>query len=234
MNTFIDSVATGNMQASIQTLAERTGGRAIINTNDIGLGMSRVAQDLHTYYSLGFNSAHGEDERYHTLEVRLKNKPRAYTVRHREGYRGKPVATAMVEGTVSALRYRYESNPLRVEIVPSAGERYDEENYSVPILVRIPLKEVVFIPREQIQMARVRVFFSVMDEKGRTSPVQQALVPIEVPVGELEEALDKFYTYEARLLMRPGRHAVAVGVRDEVGARSSFVTGQASVGPSDR
>jgi len=233
MNTFIDSVAIGNLQASIRTLAERTGGRAVVNANDIGLGMSRIAQDLHTYYSLGFNSAHGEDARYHRLEVRLKDRPRGYTVRHREGYRGKPVATAMVEGTVSALRYRYESNPLGIALEAQPGSPHDEENFSVPLLVRIPLKEIVFLPHEKIHRARVRVFFSVMDDSGRTSEVRQAAVPIEVPAEDLGEALEKFYTYEARLLMRPGNHAVAVGVRDEIGATSSFVTGQVYVSSTE-
>ena len=145
---------------------------------------------------------------------------------------GQPVATAMIEGTVSALRYRYESNPLEVTIQPEQGTAHDEGNYSVPVLVRIPLGKLVLLPREQIHVANVRVFLSVMDESGRTSDVQQAYVPIEIPADEVEEALGKFYTYEARLLMRPGRHAIAVGVRDEIGAVSSFVTGGVTVGPS--
>ena len=69
-----------------------------------------------------------------------------------------------------------------------------------------------------------------MDEGGDVSDIQQAVVPIEIPATELEEALGKHYTYETGLLMRPGRHAVAVGVRDEMGATSSFVTGQVDVG----
>jgi VWFA-related protein len=230
LNTFIDSVATSNLQASILTLAERTGGRAIINANDIGRGMKRIAQDLETYYSLGFNSAHGEDARYHTLEVRLKDKPRGYSVRHREGYRAKPLSTFMIEATESALRYRYERNPLGVRIDLQPSTRYDEKSFAVPVLVHLPLDQIVLIPRGEFHVANLRLYFSVMDEGGDVSDIQQAVVPIEIPATELEEALGKHYTYETGLLMRPGRHAVAVGVRDEMGATSSFVTGQVDVG----
>jgi VWFA-related protein len=226
----VDSIRTTNLQASIRSLAERTGGRAIVNTNDVGPGLARVAEDFETYYSLGFDSTHGGDGKYHALEVKLTNAPRGYSIRHREGYRDKPVATRMIEGTLAALRYRSERNPLGIRLDLEAGVPHDEENFAVPVLVRIPLDQVVLLPRAQVHTARLSLFFSAMDEEGRTSEVQRAELPIEIPAADLDAALGKFFTYETSLLMRSGRHAVAVGVRDEIGARSAFVTNQILVG----
>jgi VWFA-related protein len=236
LNLFVDQVASDNLQASIQYLAERTGGRAIVNANDISAGLDRVADDLGTYYSLGFVSAHQGDGRYHTIEVRLKEKDKAkgHIVRHREGYRDKPVWTRMTEGTLSSLRYRYERNPLDIDLDLGASRRHDQGDFEVPILVRIPLGKVVLIPRGELYRASLRVFFSAMDEKGGISDVQQAAVPIEIPPEELETARQKYYTYEVRLLMRAGQHRVAVGVRDEIGAEISFVTRQVQVGGQAR
>jgi VWFA-related protein len=234
LNLFVDQVASDNLQASIQYLAERTGGQAIINANDISAGLDRVADDLGTYYSLGFVSAHKGDGRYHTIEVRLKETARGRIVRHREGYRDKPVWTRMTEGTLSSLRYRFERNPLDIDLEVGAARRHEQGDFEVPILVRIPLGKVVLIPRGELHRASLKLFFSAMDEKGGISDVQHSEVPIEIPSEELETARKKYYTYEVRLLMRAGQHRVAVGVRDEIGAESSFVTRQVQVGGQAR
>ena len=44
---------------AVRALAERTGGTAIVNTNDVGPGLERVATDFDTYYSLGYASPAG-------------------------------------------------------------------------------------------------------------------------------------------------------------------------------
>ena len=53
---------------------------------------------------------------------------------------------------------------------------------------------------------------------------------IEVPESELERALDSTFAHEVTLAMRPGRHRIAVGVRDEIGAEESFVSRQIALG----
>ncbi len=228
LDSFVDSIATANLQTSIRYIAERTGGAAIYNMNDIGLGLERVATDLANYYSLGFQPVDGGDRRYHRIEV--KTRDRSLTVRHREGYRSKPVNERMADTTLSTLRYGFESNPLEVALDLGRGTARDGESYEVPILVRIPLDKVVLVPRETAHEARLEVFISAMDERGGTSEVSRAAVPISIPDADLPEALGKHFTYEARLLMRRGRHRVAVGVRDELGATASFVTRGLQVG----
>ncbi len=228
LDSFVDSVATANLQSSIRYIAERTGGAAIYNVNDIGLGLERVADDLENYYSLGFQPAHGGDRRYHRIEVKTKDPSLA--VRHREGYRSKPASQRMADTTLSTLRYGFESNPLEVALDLGPGAPHDGDSYAVPILVRIPLGRIVLVPRETAHEARLEVFVSAMDERGATSEVSRAAVPITIPDADLPAALDKHFTYEARLLMRRGRHRVAVGVRDEIGATASFVTRGLQVG----
>ena len=54
--SLIDSVLNSNRQSTIQLMAERTGGRAIINTNRFGPDLTRIATDFRNYYSLGYSS----------------------------------------------------------------------------------------------------------------------------------------------------------------------------------
>ena len=226
LDSFVDSVATENLQAPIRYIAERTGGTAIFNTNDIGPGLDRVATDFHSYYSLGFPAT--GDQRYHKIEVKVKQK--GYVVRHREGYRAKPAAARMVDGTISSLRYGYQRNPLDITLQLGRATPHEKGTFEVPISVQIPLASVLLVPRETMREARVTVFFTAMDAKGEVSDVRQAVVPINIPNEDIESALEQYYSYKASLLMRAGKHVVAVGVRDELGANSSFVTKSIQVG----
>lgn len=228
LDSFVDSVSSDNLQSSVRFLAERTGGSAIVNVNDIGAGLSRVAADFSTYYSLGFPSSHSGDGRYHTIEVKLKQK--GYVARHREGYRDKPVSARMEDSTLSSLKYGYQRNPLAVDLLIGQGVPYDGDYYAVPILIKIPLRNIVLIPRETVHEARAKVFLTAMDDSGDVADVQQSTIRIKIPIDELEAAMQQYYSFEARLLMRPGNHKVAVALRDEFGGIYSVITKYVQVG----
>ena len=226
---FADDMHQDNLQSSIQYIAERTGGTAIVNVNDIGNLLGRVGADFKTYYSLGYSPARAGDGRYHEIEVKVARK--GLTVRHRDGYRDKPVSQRMSERTASSLRHGVQSNPLGVGIRVGAVSPYDNDNYVVPFLIRIPLDKIVLIPRESVHEGRLQVYFTAMDEDGGVAEVQRDQISIQIPQQELEAARSKFYTYEAKLLMRPGKHLFGAGIHDELGAVASFVTTSVAAGP---
>ena len=68
----------------LRVLADETGGRATVNTNDLRGGLSRVLDDSGGYYLLGYVSPHGDDGKFHTITVRT-TRPQV-DVRVRKGY----------------------------------------------------------------------------------------------------------------------------------------------------
>jgi VWFA-related protein len=91
-----DQLAQQMLDASIQNLdsqsgmvflAQETGGFAVLNNNDLDLGVQQVLRDNQMYYLLGFDP---EDEqfngRYHTIRVRVKRP--GLRVRTRGGFYG--------------------------------------------------------------------------------------------------------------------------------------------------
>ncbi len=228
LGPFVDSVYQSNLQAPLQMLAEATGGQAIINTNNVLPGLTRVAEDFNSYYSLGYMPAHGGDGRYHKIEVKVKGK--GMRVRHREGYRDKAPDTRMSEATLAALNYGYESNPLGVEIETGRPQRRDDGLYVVPLLVRVPIGRLVLVPRGAVHEARLRFFVAAMDDEGNTSDVQNLPVPVQVKSGDVETAVTQYYAYTVQLLMRPGPQRAAVGVRDDLAATSSILYRTLNVG----
>jgi VWFA-related protein len=72
-------------QDTLRILAEETGGRAIVNQNDLRPGLRQMLDDASGYYLLGYNSsAAPTDGEFHEIEVRLKRE--GLRVRAREGY----------------------------------------------------------------------------------------------------------------------------------------------------
>lgn len=75
-----------NRTESLRTLAVNTDGLAIVDTNDLDGGFRRIADDLTSYYLLGYYSTNSKlDGKYRKITVRVKRP--GVDVRARRGYR---------------------------------------------------------------------------------------------------------------------------------------------------
>ena len=221
--TALDAATTSNMNSSLQYLAEKTGGKAILNTNNFLPGLDALARDFRGYYSLGYTPAHSGDGRYHTIEVRVRRK--GLEVRHREGYRDKPDHLRMSESTMSTLRWRIDNNEHGLELMfRPAGSPAEPGQTAVRLVVEIPLDSIVLVPRASIHLGQLKLYLAIRDAEGRVAAVKEVPVRIEIDSSEIEHALTQSYAYSIDLLMRSGRQRVAIGMLDEFGADQSFVS----------
>ena len=76
------------LNASLDTLrviADNTDGRAILNRNDLAVGMQQIIRDASAYYLLGYTSTQAPtDGKFHKIEVKVAR--RGVDVRARKGY----------------------------------------------------------------------------------------------------------------------------------------------------
>ena len=83
--TFTTLSMVAENQDILQSVAEGTGGRAFLNTNDIRGAIRRAADDARMTYVLGYYPTNEVwDGRFHRVEVKV-NRP-GVEVRHRKGY----------------------------------------------------------------------------------------------------------------------------------------------------
>jgi len=225
----VDRAKRLNYQSPLLSMADETGGIAIVGTSNFRGGFDRVAQDFDTYYSLGYVAGHGGDGRYHEIDVRVAGR-KDLKVRFREGYRAKTPAVWMSERTTAMLNYDLDSNPLGLAMELGQPTPAQDGRYAVPIVVSIPIRNVTLIPQAEFHLGRMKLFVSATDDRGRVAEVGDQPWAIEIPDVRYEEAQSMRFSHEVNLLMRPGLQRVAVGVRDEIGAVSSFVRTEIEVG----
>jgi VWFA-related protein len=231
--TFVDSIYISNLQAPLLRLAEQTGGQAIINSNDVGKGLTRIASDFQTYYSIGYLPAHAGDGRYYRVEVQLKEKRKGVKIRHRQGYRDKPTTDRMRDGAMATLVYGFKDNPLDVSIKVEQtreGEVDDKGFYLVDIVVEIPIGAIELVRIGDFHIGKTKIFFAAMDTEGDTSDVSEVPLDLRIPDAAIETAREQLYPYSVTLRMRSGPHHLAVGVIDEIGAKKSFLSHRFMVG----
>jgi VWFA-related protein len=217
----VTMIQDANLRNSLTLLASETGGRAIFDANDLRPDLARIQQDFGSYYSLGYSPPHLGDGRQYRIEVRVKQP--GVRVRHRLNYRDKPLVERAVDRTLTALLYGREDNPLQIglelgDATPGAGS-----DFTVPVRLRIPLFKVAFQDQGTEIVARLRLFVATGGTSGKDSRIRQVEIPIRVPREQTLIAMGKYYQYEVTMTLSAGEQKVAVTVRDEGSALTSYL-----------
>ena len=219
----IHSIAAANLRNSLTLLASETGGRAILDANDVTADLHQMQRDLESYYSVGYSPSHSGDGREHRIEVRVKRP--GLQVRHRKSYRDKPAIERAVDRTLAAVYHGFEDNPLEVAIELGAQTPAGKDRVAVPIKLRIPLFRLGIFPQaDKSYHGRLRLFVSTRDGKGGVSPIRQVEVPLQIKPEEVLYAMGKLFEYELTLNLLPGEQHIAIAVRDEVTTTTSVLS----------
>jgi VWFA-related protein len=221
-STTLQQIQSTNRKGSLTALAVDTGGRAMLDTNDFLPELARMQEDFESYYSLGYTPAHSGDGRDHRIEVRLKRS--GLKVRYRQTYRDKPLLEKVADRTLAALFHGFEENPLDVRIEIGDPTPAGDGQYAVPVRLRIPLFKLAILNQDETYRGKLRLLVVTRDDAGGTSPVRQVEVPLNIPRKEVLSALGQYYLYTLTLKMKPGAQHVAVAVRDEIAAATSYLT----------
>jgi VWFA-related protein len=85
VNIQVDNQYLSSSMDTLRVLADNTDGRAIVNRNDLDVGMKQITKDSSAYYLIGYNSTQTpSDGKFHEIKVRVKRP--GIQVRARKGY----------------------------------------------------------------------------------------------------------------------------------------------------
>lgn len=201
------------LHSTLRYLAAETGGRAILNSGRLA-ALDAVFEDTRSYYWLGFTPSRDWDDRHHKLQVRLRKG--SFKIRSRRGYVDSSRQSEVTMAVESALLFGGSTGQGVIEVKVSRPRRTGMRRMEVPIALKIPLKEITFIPSDTVQVATLELRIAVIDEGGSRSDVPLVPLTIELPAGSQVEG---FGNYETVLKMRRVDHQAIIAIYDVASGR---------------
>ena len=223
-------------QEMLYSLAADTGGKVLLDSNDLTLGVRQAQEGVTGYYTIGYystkSSVGGE---YHRVSLRLVDSIQA-TLDYRHGYYTIPRSSAEKTLQVSPLALSSDSASLS-----NVGRCVDDRNLKVngPVL-----RETVDLIQETTrvfhQSQTLYAYFEVYDpgldpgsrkpglvaELDLLSASDKAFTSVPVFVNQLavcREAVARFDMEVPLATVRPGEYVVQANVMDEVGRMFGFL-----------
>src|SRR5687767_13721091 len=215
----VSFLARQDSQEGLVALARETGGIALLSSNDVATGVSRVYEDTSTYYSIGVTLAKIPASGHQAVRVDV-NRP-GVTVRARRGYTAMNEADRERDRVQAALRTNVSSNEipltLRTEPPTRSGKRY-----RFGISVVFPAAGLTFSAGENGRRASADVSLAAMDDNGRMSETSKVQMMFTLPAAANES--NAMLQYKTSLETRKGNHRIVVSIRDKVTSRTGTAT----------
>ena len=150
----------------IHLLAERTGGKAFYNTNDIGSAVRAALKDSEVTYTLGFYAnSEKPDGKFHDIKVRVKRK--GVRVRHRKGYVARSEAVFDTEQRSDEIRQLLHA-PIDATMVGIyvRHEPDAEEAGSVKLTIRVESSDITLQPNGERRQGKLEIVVAQKDLEG--------------------------------------------------------------------
>ena len=215
-------IAREDSQAGLRTLAQETGGLALINTNDLQKGLTRVYEDSSTYYSIGINISTLPGKGYRKVKVDVSR--RGMTVRARQGFAPRSAAERGTDVAQAALRTNvaYRAIPVQLRVAPPVKLK---KHYGLPVEVSMPASSLTFLAQSDgSRRAAAEFYIGAMDDSGNMSDISKESASFTLP---REAPASASLKYVANLQVRKGNVRVVINVRDPETGRMG--TGKADV-----
>lgn len=210
-----------NTQETLDTLAADTGGKALLDSNDLTLGMTQVQKDMSSYYMLTYASTNAaEDGKYRRIQVKLAPKLADLKAKleFKQGYYAPTTFAKMTSTNKEAqLSEALESdNPLTdLQIAVEVDYfRLAKTKYFVPITVRIPGSSLSFRNKGAKAATELDFIGEIMDAHGKPASVVRDTIPLKVASSTAGEVTRKQIQYDTGFTLGPGKYTLKFVARE--------------------
>ena len=236
------SVRTGGAQMSAQanfqaqqetltTLAGDTGGKALLDENDLAVGIVQAQKDISSYYIIGYNSGNTNlDGKYRKIDLKLKNNLAA-KMDYRHGYfasknwgkfdtedKERQLSEALMMGDpMTDIDVRAEVDFFRL----------GRDSYFVPVEVKIPGSDLEMAKHGTSERTRLDFIGVVKDSKGEVAGGGNVrdFVDLELKGDKAAEITKHPVAYDTGFTLKPGDYSLKFLVREnETGKIGTFET----------
>ena len=203
----------GNFDTMIM-LADRTGGKAFYNTNDIEGAVQRALADGQFTYTLGFYPSHGKwDGRFHELKVRVKEK--GLTLRHRKGYFAAPDPPGEASESQAALDAAVwspiEWTNLNLLVTLKA---FQPSSRTIELQVAMDTRELLLESKDGRWSGKVYVLLSQLGAGNKRISGEKETVELNLKQDTYEKLLKIGTKFSGRLTLAPDIENLRVVAQD--------------------
>lgn len=216
-----------DQQETLFTLAADTGGKALLDTNDLSLGIVQAQEAISSYYILGYYSTTpAMDGRFRRVKVEIPSQPRA-RLDYRSGYFGPKdfqhftaadrerqlEEALLLDDPVTDLTLALEVNHFRL----------NPDRYFVPLAVKIPGSEIALARRGGSDAARLDFIGQVRDSRGRVLGAVRDHIKVEFSEEKSRELQNRQLQYDSGFTLPPGEYNLKLLAREnETGRMGTF------------
>ncbi len=210
-----------NQQETLASLALETGGKALLDSNDLTEGMRQVQQDFTSYYVLSYVSSNtAQDGRYRRIQVKLAPKRAALRAKleYRQGYYGPTTFARMADSDREAQLSQALLSDNPVTDLPLAVEvdyfRLDKDKYFAPIAVKIPGSALAFRGKGSKQATELDFIAEVFDDRNRSAATVRDTIPLKVDQSVAGLVIQKSIQYDTGVTLSPGKYKIRFVARE--------------------
>ena len=226
-------------QDALTALASDTGGRAVLNTENLGDGINRAVRETSNYYLLSWRPDTEEQKSggFKRIEISILNRPDV-SVRLPKGYLTNPSPgpiVAMTTATDSAAKTQPEAElrqaltaPLSMHNIPlTVSATFIDTPDNGPIVnAGVQTAATALDYGTDAKQAAVDLAGVILNDQGKTSATFKTRLTVDaLPAQFTSQDTGVVYTYKTKLT--PGLYQVRAAVRDEksgkVGSASQWI-----------
>jgi hypothetical protein len=214
--TIVSLSDTGPTIETMKVLAERTGGRAFYNANDIHKALRRAVDETRETYELAFYPRHGRwDGAFHSLRVRVRGK--GFEVRHRNGYFAYPDSSSNADDRNAQLNLAMHS-PLdatavgiSVRLLPGG----DGEATPRAMEIILDAKDLAFRHENGKWVGSLRVLLGRKTSDGRLRDSETHTIQLRLTQNSYDRAMREGLLLDGQFRILPEVRELRVVVCDD-------------------
>ena len=211
--------------STMNDLAEKTGGRAFYNVNNIETAVRKSIEDGSTYYTLGYYPAN-KDWDGNFRRITVKTARQGVKLHYRQGYfavepqsyarldaaqKSTDLARALSLDTPTSTALRFQA----AIVPPPAGSKKVTVNYAVD-----PRQLTFELGSDGLQHASVDCAVIVYSQKGETLETLSNTMIASLKPDEYSRVMARSFPCRQSFEIAPGEYQLRLGVRD---ARTGLV-----------
>jgi VWFA-related protein len=225
------SMSKGDLHNGLNALASDTGGRFLLNTNDLGNSVAKVLEENRTYYALAYYpDTEKERNKFRRISARVKGHPE-YNVRTQRGYLPAELFKAEKEdkgGTPQQQLFKAIVAPLpTTDLGVAVSADYlenDSDSSQVWAQIHVEGNDLTYRQEKEGFRLTVEIATQIFNSLGKPvsstiDTVEGKLQPHRVPIAK-----QNGFRQVKRIALKPGVYQIRVGVREPASEKIGTAT----------